>query len=176
MSRGAKVDLMPIDGAALQGALAWRNTLREDLMVGMDVPWVIFGMPMSSNRSQSEVNLDDFVVKLHGIQQLVGRSELEDIVIPGLLRKGWKKETIAEMDLRYDWNGVAIQDEASQEARSLNKFKDGAITRNECRDELNLLPVDDKKGDVFYDELGMGEGGEDVNPFEKIEFQMRLIE
>ena len=165
MSRGAKVDLMPIDGAALQGALAWRNTLREDLMVGMDVPWVIFGMPMSSNRSQSEVNLDDFVVKLHGIQQLVGRSELEDIVIPGLLRKGWKKDDISEMNLRYDWNGVAIQDEASQEARSLNKFKDGAITRNECRDELNLLPVDDKKGDVFYDELGMGEGGEDVNPF-----------
>jgi len=175
LSRGAQVNLMPIDGAALQGAIQWLKILREDRMVGLNVPWVIFGMPMSSNRSQSETNLDQFIVKLHGIQQLVGRYELEDIVIPGLLKKGWDKKTILEMKLRYEWNGTAIQDESLQVNRSINVFRAGGTTRNEFRDELNLSQMDEERGDVFYDELAMGKesGEESLNPF-KMETQASL--
>ena len=167
LSRGANVSLIPIDGSALQSALEWHKRLREDVMVGLDVPWVMFGMPMASNRSQSEVNLDDFIVKLHGIQQLVGRCELENIVIPGLSRKGWDIATIQEMKLRYDWNGTAIQDESLEINKSINVFRAGGTTRNEFRDELNLPMLDEERGDVFFDEMAMGGGAEEqtVNPF-----------
>lgn len=167
MSRGADVQLMGVDGSALSAAIEWLKILREDRMVGLNVPWVLFGMPQASNRSQSEVNLDQFIVKLHGIQQLVNRYETSEIVIPGLIRKGWKRKRIDELNPHYDWNGLAIQDETTNINRAINVFQAGGTTRNEFREELNMSPTDGETGDLFYDELAMGkEGGEEnMNPF-----------
>lgn len=150
------MDVIPFDlpGKSLQAMLDFYEKLREDRYVALGVPRNILGIPEGSSHTTAAVNQDMFIVKVHGIQGKINEFTMKNVVIPGLVRTGFKEKQIVESGLQMKFDDLAIQDQNMDSNRALAEWKGGGLKLNELRKELKLDELeDDELGEQFSFEI-----------------------
>jgi hypothetical protein len=135
----------------------WVDFLLLRRYQSLGVPPIMMGYTYRTSRGIAEVVLHDFVTRLQVLQEFIA-DPIEKYIFEPLIKMKFGDKT---ENAHIVWKPIIEEDKNMRSQRLIQMMQAGAVSVNECREEMGFRSMQDKK----YDELISKEPGTQPSGF-----------